>query len=137
MVRSRAILSESVIEPGLQVEIIRRSEEFLPGPDGVLFLQGDPPGNLYFLKSGEVTLTMHSKGREVLQVRAVAGSLLGLPAMVGNEPYTMKARADRNAQVFRLGWNEFQQLMKNQQFALAALRILAGEVRAARKCFAK
>jgi CRP-like cAMP-binding protein len=92
---------------------------------------------LYFLKSGEVTLTMHSKGREVLQVRAVAGSLLGLPAMVGNEPYTMEGRADRNARVFRLGRNEFQQFMKNQQFALAALRILAGEVRAARKCFAR
>jgi CRP-like cAMP-binding protein len=137
MVRSRAILSESVIESDLQVEIIRRSEEFLPGPDGVLFLQGDPPEHLYFLKSGKVTLTMRSKGKDVLEVTAIAGSLLGLPAMVGNEPYTMKARARRNAEVFRLGQNEFQQLMKNQQFALAALRILAGEVRAARKYFAR
>jgi CRP-like cAMP-binding protein len=137
MVRPRAILSESVIEPDLQVEIIRHAQEFLPGPDGVLFLQGDPPEHLYFLQSGEVTLTMHSNGRNVLEVRAIAGSLLGLPAMVGNEPYTMSARAARNAEVFRLGRNEFQQLMKNQQFSQAALRILASEVRAVRKCFAR
>jgi CRP-like cAMP-binding protein len=137
MVRPRAVLSGSVIEPNLRVEILRCSEAFLPGPDGLLFLQSDPPGHLYFLKSGKVTLTMHSKGRNVLEVRAVAGSLLGLPAMVGNEPYTMKARAHRNAKIFRLGRSEFQQLMRNQQFALAALRILASEVRAARKCFAR
>jgi CRP-like cAMP-binding protein len=136
MVRSRAILSETVIEPDLQVEIIRRSEEFLPGPDGVLFLQGDPPEHLYFLKSGEATLTMHSKGRDVLRVRAVAGSLLGLPAMVGNAPYTMKAQADGNAEVYRLGRDDFQKLMTSQQFSQAVLRILASEVRAARKYFA-
>ena len=79
MVLSWTILSESVLEPALQVEIIRRSEAFLPGPDGVLFLQGDPPEHLYFLRSGEATLTMHSKGRDVLRVRAVAGSLLASP----------------------------------------------------------
>ena len=137
MVRSQTVLSESVLEPDLQVEIIRRSEEFLPGPDGVLFLQGDPPEHLYFLRSGEAILTMHSKGRDVLRVRAVPGSLLGLPAMVGNAPYTMKAQADGNAEVYRLGQDEFQKLMTNQQFAQAVLRILASEVRAVRKCFAR
>jgi CRP-like cAMP-binding protein len=117
------------------MEIIRRSERFLPGPDGVLFLQGDPPEHVYFLKSGEVTLTMHSKDRDVLEVRAIAGSLLGLPAMVGNEPFTMRARADQNAEVYRLGRDEFRKLMTNQQFSQAVLRILASEVRAARKYF--
>ena len=137
MVQSRTTLSESVLEPDLQAEIIQRSEEFLPGPNGVLFLQGDPPEHLYFLRSGEATLTMRSKGRDVLRMKAVAGSLLGLPAMVGNAPYTMKARTDGNAKVYRLGQDEFQKLMTNQQFAQAVLRILASEVRAVRKCFAR
>ena len=136
MVRPLAVLSESVIEPDLQVEIVQCSEEFLPGLDGVLFLQGDPPEHLYFLKSGEATLTMHSKGRDVLRVRAVAGSLLGFPAMVGSAPCTMKARADGNAEVYRLGRDDFQKLTTSQQFSQAVLRILASEVRAARKYFA-
>jgi hypothetical protein len=47
----------------------------------------------------------------------------------------MKAQADGNAEVYRLGQDEFQKLTTNQQFAQAVLRILASEVRAVRKCF--
>ena len=45
------------------------------------------PKGLYIIRSGEAALVMQSPSGEIIfSLRAPAGSLLGLPAVIGNEP---------------------------------------------------
>jgi CRP-like cAMP-binding protein len=56
----------------------------------ILFKQGDVPIGLYFLKSGKVSLILKTEeGKEVVHLTVRSGSILGLPAIVSNEPYTL------------------------------------------------
>src|SRR5450631_942408 len=58
----------------------------------ILFSQGETPKGIYLLKSGEAALMMQAaSGQIVLCQRALPGSILGLPAVIGNVPYTMSA----------------------------------------------
>jgi CRP-like cAMP-binding protein len=58
----------------------------------VLFRQGDPPVGLYVLAKGGATVTMTSEdGDSLLSVEAAPGSVLGLPAVIGNQPYSLTA----------------------------------------------
>jgi len=59
------------------------------GGDRVLFSQGEAPTGVFILSRGAVTLTMTSPAREEVAVVEVgSGSLLGLPGLIGNVPYT-------------------------------------------------
>ena len=61
-------------------------------------------------------------------------SLLGIPAIVGNQPYSMTAKACGDVEVFRLSAISFNDLIKTEpRMQEAVLRILAGEVRIARQ----
>ena len=105
------VLSASTADVELASEIVKRSKAFVTGADGVLFNEGDPPTCLYFVRAGQVLLTMQSGDKEVMRVRAGAGSLLGLPAIVGNQPYTLMAKAEQGAEVFRFASDTFYELM--------------------------
>src|ERR1017187_4361890 len=62
--------------------------------DRVLFRQGDPPIGLFILLKGEATLSMPVAGGELIMCTQVtAGSLLGLPGLIGNQPYSLTALA--------------------------------------------
>ena len=127
------VLSECVADVEFASEIVRKSEAFATPADGVLFNEGDPPTCIYFVRRGEVTLTMMSASKEVMRVRAGPGSLLGLPAVVGNQLYTLTAKAEQGAAIFRLTSDAFNELMKSDpRMSSTVLRILAGEIRSAR-----
>lgn len=127
------VLSECVADVDFASEIVRRSGAFATPADGVLFNEGDPPACLYFVRTGEVTLKMMSVSKEVIEVRAGPGSLLGLPAVVGNQPYTLTAKAEQGAEIFQLTSDTFNELMKSDpRMSSTVLRILAGEIRSAR-----
>jgi CRP/FNR family transcriptional regulator len=102
--------------------------------DLVLFRQGDAPLGVYILKTGEVTLTMSSPaGVEIVATTAAAGSLLGLPGLIGNEPYTLTAIALAGAQLGFVDRETFTALMRTDSLlALKVLQVLAAEVRSAR-----
>jgi CRP-like cAMP-binding protein len=134
----QAILSECVVEPELRHEILHHSQVFSPDQGRVLFHQGDTAEFLYFVNSGEVILTMRSEGKDILEMRAGSGSLLGLPAVVGSQPYSMTAKAVSGAEVFQLSVYAFNELIKNEpRMSLAVLRILASEIRSARQVITK
>ena len=99
-----------------------------------LFTQGDIPIGLFIVNEGETTLTMTSaKGEPVVQVQATAGSLLGLPGLVGNQPYTLTAIACNGARLSFVSREEFASLMQtDSRLALKILEVLAAEVRSAR-----
>ena len=101
----------------------------------VLFQQGDAPGGLYILHKGEATLTMHSPNGEMVLCMTTSGnSLLGLPALVGNENYSLTAKAWKGAELSFVSRADFDKLMQTvPHLPLKILHVLAAEVRAARK----
>jgi CRP-like cAMP-binding protein len=99
-----------------------------------LFHQGDDPTGLYILKSGAVTLSMASpEGQELVSIEVAPGSLLGLPGLVGDQPYTLSAKAGAGAELAFIARDDFGSLMRSEPaLAFKVLQILAAEVRSAR-----
>jgi CRP-like cAMP-binding protein len=127
---------ETIIDRELAEKIISQSAEIIP-QDGILFRQGEPADYLYFVKSGEARLTMQAGDKEVT-IRAGQGSLLGIPAIVGNQPYSMMANSCWGAEIFRLSAVVFNDLIRTEpRMQQAVLRILAGEVRVARQALSE
>lgn len=124
--------SAFVADPQLIEALGQRAVELSYGADSVLFHQGDAPTGLYILHRGEVTLTLDSPGGQ-LSTQAVPGSLLGLPGLVGNQPYTLTATVRSDAKVSFVSGDDFTALMESEpQLAFKVLQVLAAEVRSAR-----
>jgi len=102
--------------------------------DRVLFQQDDSAVGLYILHEGEATISMTSiQGQAILSVQARGGSLLGLPGLVSNQPYSLTAVAHAGARVSFLSRSEFTAVMEsNPTLAFKILQVLAAEVRSAR-----
>jgi CRP-like cAMP-binding protein len=127
-------LSEVLADAKVCAEIEKWSAPSLVKEGEILFRQGDSPGYAFFVKSGEITLTMHVSGDAIWKVRAMKRSLVGLPAIVGNEPYSMTAEVVRVSEICRISRDDFHRLtQQNPQLCCNVLQILAGEVREARK----
>lgn len=103
--------------------------------DRVLFRQGEAPTGLYILHAGSATLIMHSPaGEEVMAIQAGPDSLLGLPGLIGDEPYTLTAIANPGADLCFISRDEFTATMRaDPMLALKILQVLAAEVRSARQ----
>jgi CRP-like cAMP-binding protein len=129
-----SISTEFIADPVLISEIEKRSKACGPIRDGVLFRQGELPTALYLVKSGEVALAMESGDRMVMFVRAGAGSLVGLPAIVGNKPYSMTAAPCAGADIREISGSDFNDLIgKNPLLAMKVLQVLAAEIHLARR----
>jgi len=105
------------------------------GGECVLFRQGDAPTGVFILNRGETTLTMTSPAsEEVVVVEVGSGSLLGLPGLIGNVPYTLTAVAHTGSDVRFVSREEFTSLMQaDPRLALKILAVLAAEVSSARR----
>jgi CRP-like cAMP-binding protein len=127
--------SAFLADPQLILALGRKAMEVSCGTDQVLFRQGDAPAGLYILNKGKVTLTMDSKqGEPILFAEAGSGSLLGLPGLIGNEPYTLTATARSGAELGFVPRKEFTELMQSYPLlSLKVLQVLAAEVRSARQ----
>lgn len=126
--------SAFVAAPELIQALERHSTAISCADARLLFSQGELPVGLYILNAGEITLSMASpKGETVMQVKASAGSVLGLPGLIANQPYTLTATALGGAQLSFVSREEFSRLMQTDaQMALKILQVLAAEVRSAR-----
>jgi len=126
--------SAFVAAPELILALAKHSTVISCNGEQVLFRQGEYPVGLYILNEGETTLTMASpKGEQVMQIQARSGSLLGLPGLIGNEPYTLTAVARVGARLGFVSREEFTCLMQSDALlALKILEVLAAEVRSAR-----
>jgi CRP/FNR family cyclic AMP-dependent transcriptional regulator len=107
--------------------------------DHVLFRQGDPPMGLYLVAKGGAMVTMHSEdGESLLSVEVLPGSLLGLPAVIGNQPYSLTARAHHGSWVGFVAKEDFNSLVQtNTTLMVKVLQVLASEVRSARIAIAQ
>ncbi len=127
--------SAFLADPQLILALGQKATELSCGADRVLFRQGEAPAGLYILNKGEVTLTMDSaKGEAILSAQAASGSLLGLPGLIGNEPYTLTATARSGAELGFVPREDFTELMQSDPLlSLKVLQVLAAEVRSARQ----
>lgn len=101
----------------------------------VLFSQGDAPTGLYIIESGKTALVMKSEsGSAVMRLHAGAGSLLGLPAVIGNEPYSLTATADKGSEIKFVTRDGFEKVIRAEPSLYPyVLQVLAAEVRSARR----
>lgn len=120
------------------IEALRgRSQPVSCSEDHILFKQGDPSVGLYIIESGEATLAMTSStGETAMRLNTGAGSLLGLPAVIGDQPYSLTATARMGFVVSFVVRDDFEELLRvDPSMNLYFLRVLAKEVRAARHAF--
>ena len=127
--------SAFVADPELIHALEKRSTAISCCGDRVLFTQGDEPQGLHILTHGEITLTMTSpNGKEVMKIQVCAGSILGLPGLIGDAPYTLTTVARDGARISFIPRNQFTGMMQsNPMLSLKILEVLAAEVRAARR----
>jgi CRP-like cAMP-binding protein len=89
-----------IADPQLFEALEQRSASIPCSKGQVLFKQGEVPIGLYLLKTGKASLIMQTdKGEEVVHLTVGSGSILGLPAIVGNVPYTLSAMAHHGSEV--------------------------------------
>lgn len=126
-----------VADPELIQELEKRAKPISPGLNRVLFHQGDEPTGVYLLRKGSAKLTSRTDGEEIFNVKVGAGSLLGLPAVVGMKPYSLTAEALEDAELSMVSCADFVDLLqKDPSLPFRLLQVLASEVRFARESMA-
>jgi CRP/FNR family transcriptional regulator, dissimilatory nitrate respiration regulator len=115
--------------------LMKRSQAVTCGAGGTLFKQGETPKGLYVLEQGEAALMMASNaGRAVMCVEVGPGSVLGLPAVIANEPYTMTAFVRKGSAVSFISREDFELIVREEpELYPSILQILATEVRSVRQ----
>ena len=77
-----------------------------------------------------------SSGRAIICLQAGSGSLLGLPGIVANEPYTLTAIARKGSEVRFVTRSDFENLLQMEpSLNSKVLQVLAAEIRSARQAF--
>jgi len=72
-----------------------------------------------------------------MRVHAGAGSLIGLPAIIGKKPYSMTATSSGNIDIRQLGADDFTKMIQDEpRLSMNVLQILADEIHSAREAFA-
>jgi Cyclic nucleotide-binding domain len=119
--------------------LANRSQPIFCGESCILFKQGEAATGLYVLKSGEATLIRETaSGRTIICLRVGPGSLLGLPGIVSNEPYTLTAMVREGAEVRFVTRSQFEDLLLAEpSLNLMVLQVLASEVRSARQAISE
>jgi len=126
-----------VADSELIEELEKRAEPVTIGPDRVLFHQGDAPAGVFILRKGTATLTSRSDGDAILSIEAGAGSLLGVPAVIGGKLYSLTAEAAPDAVIGLVTCDDFLHLMHTvPALSFRVLQVLAEEVRFAREAIA-
>jgi CRP-like cAMP-binding protein len=131
--------SAFVADQELLDALAKRSQPIICAEDRVLFSQGESAKGLYILRMGAAALTMTSHtGELIMRTSVPAGALLGLPGLIGNQPYSLSAVASKGAELSFIAREDFSQLMLSDPgLSLKVLCVLAAEVRSARRAISE
>jgi CRP/FNR family cyclic AMP-dependent transcriptional regulator len=126
--------SAFVSEPGLLQRLLEHAVPLDCSKGRVLFRQGENPYGLFVLRRGKAIMTLESEsGAALIRTQLAPGSILGLPALMSEKPYTMSAVANRSAVVSYVTRKDFSALMLAEpKLAFGVLRVLAAEVHTTR-----
>jgi CRP-like cAMP-binding protein len=79
------------------------------------------------VKSGEVALMLPVSEESAASFRVLAGTLVGLPAVFSNEPYSMTAIAWKGSEVEEMSCENFNEMIASDPtLSLAVLRDSCG-----------
>ena len=80
----------------------------------ILFQEGDPALFFYVVHSGTIKMVnVSSEGREFVQGYFTSGQSFGEPPFFSRVPYPASASATEKSAVWKLGYDEFLKLLKN------------------------
>jgi CRP-like cAMP-binding protein len=118
--------------------ISAQADKILCEKDRILFHQGDPPLGLFIVRSGAaVAMVLSERGKAVARFTAESGTVLGLPAIVCDQPYSLSLVARQGSDIGFITKRQFDKLLRDQpKIYLSVLKILAEEVHAARAALA-
>jgi CRP-like cAMP-binding protein len=127
--------SAFVADPELIRVLETKSTSLVCDTDRLLFKQDQAATGVYIVHEGAATLTMDAKnGTRIFSIPALPGSLLGLPALIGDQPYSLTAVAHSGAKVSFVSRSDFFALVQaDPLLSLKMLQVLAAEVRTARQ----
>ncbi len=94
----------------------------------MLFRKGDSPKGVFVMLSGRVAL---SSGEDPVQITRIAerGSLLGLPATILDNPYSLSAEAVVESEICHIPPAKFRAfLSSNSRLGVEVVSILAEEI---------
>jgi CRP-like cAMP-binding protein len=122
--------SAFIAHPTLVMELEKHSTPISCDADRVLFRAGDAPDNLFILHDGQANVSIcSSAGKSDMFFQTTARSLLGLPAVIGNLPYTLTAIACCGARVSAISREKFIGLMRHEPLiTFKLLEVLAAHV---------
>jgi len=129
-------------QPLIASDDIRRVLDTMASPlhfsrNAFIFHQGDEPVGVYIVRKGAVRMTVTAGDSEVLMRVAQAGSVLGLPGVLSNKPYSLTALTVQACEVgFVRAENLTRLIRENPALGLQVLQLLSEEVRAARGAIA-
>jgi CRP-like cAMP-binding protein len=124
-----------VTYPQLVLAFLKLADVLPCEPDRVLFREGEVPTGLYILHEGAATLSTNSFGGEfAISLQTTAGSLLGLPSVLGRERHQMTAIAHSGARLSYISSDDFASLIQSDpHLSRKILEVLAEEVQFTRR----
>lgn len=130
----RSASSPFVSDPSLFRALERESRPVPCDNVRTLFRRGERCKGLFILQRGEAILELRLKGGEnVVRIQTPAGSLLGLPAVLENQPYSLSAIVSQGARVRSITQSDCLKLLQSDPaLAFRALQMMAAETRATR-----
>jgi CRP-like cAMP-binding protein len=101
----------------------------------ILFREGEEPRGVYVLRSGKARMTISgANGTFRVSLLAGEGSILGLPAVFANEPYSMTSEIVQDSELVVVSRGLLlDHTCNDSDFALHVLHLLGEEVQAARR----
>ncbi len=121
----------------LQTIILRHSKTVHAESGTTLFREGEKVKGMYLIVSGKVDLQLHSAGLVSMQRQPTAGCLLGVPASINQQPYSLTAKVCEEAELRFISTQELAKLMRAEPtLTMQLVAMLSEEVRAMRKFFA-
>lgn len=99
-----------------------------------IFEKGQAPRGIFLVKSGAVKVFLESDVGQALMVRvATTNSILGVPATMTKQPYSLTAQAITRTELLQVSLEDFRGLMRRDAaLAVQLLALLGNEVRSAR-----
>ena len=127
------------VDSELESKFMAKAKPVSKPAGALLFRQGDSVDGLYILKTGKARLTLQStNGRIHFEETVEPGGLLGLPAAISGNPYSLTAEVVDDAELSFLTRQELVGLMQDDTaLSMKLVLLLSREVRSMREIIAR
>lgn len=127
------------VDSALQAKFVAKATGVTKPAGAFLFKQGDAVDGLYLLRSGKARMTLRSgNGHIHFEETVEPGGLLGLPAAISGNPYSLTAEVIDDSELSFLSRQELTRLMQSDiVLAMRLVELLSQEVRTMREIIAR